>query len=52
MFPKLHRYIWQNELDQRKLPKEKVIKILIYGAKFSGNQLERGLRGTANSLDK
>ena len=36
------RYIWQNELDNRKIPEEKVIKTLIYGVKLSGNQSERG----------
>ena len=36
-------YIWQNELDNRKIPEEKVIKTLIYGVKSSGNQSERGL---------
>ena len=41
------RYIWQNELDNRKIPEEKVIKTLIYGVKSSGNQSERGLRETA-----
>ena len=41
------RYIWQNELDSRKIPEEKVVKILIYGVKLSGNQLERGIRETA-----
>ena len=43
----LQRYIWQSELDSRKLPEEKVIKTLIYGIKSSGNQAERGLRETA-----
>ena len=42
------RYIWQNELDNRKIPEEKVIKTLIYGVKSSGNQSERGLRETAH----
>ena len=43
----LQRYIWQSELDSKKLPEEKVIKTLIYGIKSSGNQAERGLRETA-----
>ena len=41
------RYIQQNELDNIKIPEEKVIKTLIYGVKSSGNQSERGLRETA-----
>ena len=40
-------YIWQNELDSRKIPEKKVVKILIYAVKLSGNQLERGIRETA-----
>ena len=43
----LQPYIWQKDLDPRKLPEEKVIKTLIYGIKSSGNQAERGLRETA-----
>ena len=43
----LQWYIWQKDLDSRKLPEEKVIKTLIYGVKSSGNQAERGLRKTA-----
>ena len=31
-------YIWQNELDNRKIPEKKVIKTLIYGVKSSVNQ--------------
>ena len=38
----LQRYIWQSELDNRKIPEEKIIKTLIYGIKSSGNQAERG----------
>ena len=34
----LQRYIWQQELDQTKIPGQKVIKTLIYGVKSSGNQ--------------
>ena len=41
------RYIWQNKLDNRKIPEEKVIKTLIYGVRSSGNQSERGLHKTA-----
>ena len=43
----LQRYIWQEDLDQTKIPEEKVIKTLIYGVKSSGNQAEFGLRETA-----
>ena len=32
------RYISQNELDNTKIREEKLIKILIYGVKSSGNQ--------------
>ncbi|XP_066913677.1 uncharacterized protein [Clytia hemisphaerica] len=42
----LQRYIWGENLDQKKIPKEKVIKTLIYGVKSSGNQSERALRET------
>eukprot|EP00794_Sanderia_malayensis_P002417 gene2417-biopygen1303 len=41
------RYIWQNDLDPAKIPKEKVIKTLIYGIHSSGNQAECGLRSVA-----
>ena len=43
----LQRYIWQQDLDLTKIPEEKVIKTLMYGAKSSGNQAERVLRETA-----
>ncbi|MEM7375655.1 MAG: hypothetical protein AAF587_44090, partial [Bacteroidota bacterium] len=43
----LQRYIWDEHLDKTKIPKEKVIKTLIYGVKSSGNQSERALRETA-----
>ena len=46
----LQRYIWHQELDPKCIPKEKVIKTLIYGVKSSGNQAERGLRMTATLL--
>ena len=42
------RYIWQNELDPAKIPKEKIIKTLIYGIRPSGNQAECGLRSIAD----
>ena len=44
----LQRYIWQENLDPRFIPEEKVIKTLIYGVKSSGNQAEHALRLTAN----
>ena len=43
----LQRYLWQEELDPTKIPKEKVIKTLIYGIKSSGNQSEFALRRIA-----
>ena len=43
----LQRYIWQQDLDLTKIPEEKVIKTLMYGAKSSGNQAKRALRETA-----
>ena len=46
----LQEYIWQKDLYQRKLPGEKVIKILIYGVKSSGNQPKRGLQETVRLL--
>ena len=39
------RYIWQDELDIKKIPIEKVIKTIIYGLCPSGNQSENALRG-------
>ena len=39
----LQQYIWQKDLDPRKLLEEKIIKILTYGVKSSGNQAERSL---------
>ena len=44
----LQRYIWQEELNPCKIPEEKVIKILIYGGKPSGNLAEKCIRETAN----
>ena len=41
------RYIFQPELDKKKIPHEKVIKTLIYGVRPSGNQAEHALRETA-----
>ncbi|XP_066910448.1 uncharacterized protein [Clytia hemisphaerica] len=43
----LQRYLWNEELDPTKIPKEKVIKTLIYGIKSSGNQSEFALRRIA-----
>ncbi|XP_066926258.1 uncharacterized protein [Clytia hemisphaerica] len=43
----LQRYIWEENLDRTRIPKEKIIKTLIYGVKSSGNQSERALRETA-----
>ena len=37
----LQQYIWWKDLDPRKLPEEKVIKILFYGVRSSGNQEKR-----------
>ena len=48
----LQRNIWQRDLDKSKIPKEKIIKTLIYGIKSSGNQAERGLRETAKCFAK
>ena len=42
------RYVWQDALDATKIPKEKIIKTLIYGVRPSGNQAEHGLREIAN----
>ena len=44
----LQRYIWQNELDNRKIHEDKVIETLIYRVKSSGNKSERDLRETAS----
>ena len=41
------RYIWEENLDPTKIPKEKVIKTLIYGVRSSGNQSEYALRKVA-----
>ena len=41
------RYLWQEDLDNRKDPEEKVIKTLIYGVKPSGNLAEHCIRETA-----
>ena len=43
----LQRYIWQQDLDPTKIPKENVIKILIYGVKSRDNQAERSLKKNA-----
>ena len=42
------KYIRQQELDQSKIPDEKVINTLICGVCSSGNQAERGFRKTAH----
>ena len=39
--------IWEENLEPRKFPQEKIIKTLIYGIKSSGNQAEYALRQTA-----
>ena len=41
------RYVWHENLDQRYIPKEKVIKTLIYGIRLTGNQSEYALREIA-----
>ena len=41
------RYVWEENLDPTKLPKEKVIKTLIYGVRSSGNQAQYALRKVA-----
>ena len=43
----LQRYIWQQDLDPTKIPKENVIKILVYGVKSRDNQAERSLKENA-----
>ena len=42
------RYIWQQDLNPMKIPREKVIKTLIYGIRSGGNQAECGLRSIAD----
>ncbi len=42
------RYIFQEDLDSDAIPEEKVIKVVIYGAKSSGNQAEYALRKTTD----
>ena len=41
------RYLWQDQLYHQKNHEEKIIKTLIYGARSSGNQAERGLHQTS-----
>ncbi|XP_066917508.1 uncharacterized protein [Clytia hemisphaerica] len=41
------RYIWEENLNPSKIPKEKVIKTIIYGVRSSGNQSEYALRKVA-----
>ena len=43
----LQRYIFQKDLDPNAIPEEKVIMVVIYGAKSSGNQAEQAIRETA-----
>ena len=43
----LQRYIWQQDLDPTKIPKENVIKILVYGVKSRDNEAERSLKENA-----
>ena len=38
------RYIWQEHLDRKCIPEEKIIKTLIYGIKSSGNQAITAIR--------
>ena len=42
------RYIWQDDLEPTKIPRQKVIKTLIYGVRSSGNQAVQGLRQIAD----
>ncbi|XP_066935373.1 uncharacterized protein [Clytia hemisphaerica] len=46
----LQRYIWQDELNPSMIPREKIIKTLIYGIRSSGNQAERGLRQVSETF--
>ena len=41
------RYLWQEDMSPNQPPKQKVIKILIYGVRSSGNQAEHALREVA-----
>ena len=43
-------YFWDNNLNQEREPKVKVIKTLIYGVKSSGNQAERAIQETGNLM--
>ena len=43
-------YLWNNDLNQEREPKVKVIKTVIYGVKSSGNHAERGIRETGNLM--
>ena len=43
-------YLWGDDLSQEREPKVKVIKILIYGVKSSGNQVGRSIRETGNLM--
>ena len=42
------RYLWHEDLEQGKIPEEKVIKTLIYGVRSSGNLAEHCIRKTAS----
>ena len=46
------RYIFQPELDKKKIPHEIVIKTLIYGVRPSGNQAEHALRETSKIIKR
>ena len=46
------RYIWDPDLHPSIIPKEKVIKTLIYGVRSSRNQAEYGLRKVAELSQK
>lgn len=41
------RYIWVKNLFPAKIPREKIIRTLIYGFRSSGHQAELGLRKVA-----
>ena len=43
-------YLWRDDLDVERPPRQKVIKTLIYGVRSSGNLAERGLRQTAELI--
>ena len=45
----LQRYLWEENLNPRKFPQEKIIKTLIYDIKSSGNLVEYALQKTASA---